>query len=112
MEANIEEPLSMDEISNLVGVSRRQMERLFQRYLGQVPTKYYLELRLQRARELLSQTSLTVTEIAVICGFLSPPHFSKCYRSVFGLSPSAERHSKQTPYSPPLHVPEKIELLG
>jgi transcriptional regulator GlxA family with amidase domain len=49
MEANIEEPLSMDEISKLVGVSRRQMERLFQRYLGQVPTKYYLELRMQRA---------------------------------------------------------------
>jgi transcriptional regulator GlxA family with amidase domain len=97
MEANIEEPLSMDEISVLVGVSRRQMERLFQRYLGQVPTKYYLELRLQRARELLSQTSLTVTEIAVICGFLSPPHFSKCYRSVFGLSPSAERRLNHGP---------------
>lgn len=101
MEANIEEPLSMDEISRLVGVSRRQMERLFQRYLGQVPTKYYLELRLQRARELLSQTSLTVTEIAVICGFLSPPHFSKCYRSMFGLSPSAERSSTHATRSEP-----------
>lgn len=97
MEANIEEPLSMDEISKLVGVSRRQMERLFQRYLGQVPTKYYLELRLQRARELLNQTSLSVTEIAVICGFLSPPHFSKCYRSVFGLSPSSERRQNLSP---------------
>ncbi len=94
MEANIEEPLSMDEISRLVGVSRRQMERLFQRYLGQVPTRYYLELRLRRARDLLSQTSLSVTEIAAICGFLSPPHFSKCYRSVFGLSPSSERRQK------------------
>jgi len=97
MEANIEEPLSMDEISRLVGVSRRQMERLFQRYLGQVPTKYYLELRLQRARELLKQTSLSITEIAVICGFLSPPHFSKCFRSVFGLSPSAERRQHLAP---------------
>jgi transcriptional regulator GlxA family with amidase domain len=73
------------------------MERLFQRYLGQVPTKYYLELRLQRARELLNQTSLSVTEIAVICGFLSPPHFSKCYRSVFGLSPSSERRQHLSP---------------
>lgn len=91
MEANIEEPYSMDEISKFVGVSRRQLERLFQRYLGQVPTKYYLDLRLQRARELLNQTALSITEIAVICGFQSPPHFSKCYRSTFGMSPSADR---------------------
>ena len=91
MQANIEEPLPLDEIAKLVGVSRRQIERLFKRYVGQVPTKYYLDMRLRRARELLLQTPMSVMEIAVACGFQSPPHFSKCYRSMFGHSPSAER---------------------
>ena len=57
MEANLEEPLSLDEIAKLVGVSRRQIERLFKRYVGEVPTKYYLDMRLRRARELLLQTA-------------------------------------------------------
>ena len=91
MEANIEEPLSLDEIASLVGVSRRQIERLFKRYVGQVPTKYYLDMRLRRARELLLQTAMSIMEIAVACGFQSPPHFSKCYRNLFGHTPSAER---------------------
>ena len=65
MEANIEEPLSLDEIAALVGVSRRQIERLFKRYVGQVPTKYYLDMRLRRARELLLQTSMSIMDIAV-----------------------------------------------
>jgi len=74
-----------------VGVSRRQLERLFKRYLGRVPTRYYLELRLRRARELLLQTDLSVMDITVACGFQSPPHFSKCYRGLFGYPPSMER---------------------
>lgn len=91
MQANIEEPLPLDEIAKLVGVSRRQIERLFKRYVGEVPTKYYMDMRLRRARELLLQSPMSVMEIAVACGFRSPPHFSKCYRGMFGHSPSAER---------------------
>ena len=91
MEANIEEPMSLDELASSIGVSRRQIERLFKRHLDQVPTKYYLELRLRRARELLLQTSMSIMDITTACGFQSPPHFSKCYRNVFGYPPSAER---------------------
>ena len=91
MESNIEEPLSLDEIAALVGVSRRQIERLFKRYVGEVPTKYYLDMRLRRARILLLQTAMSIMDIAVACGFQSPPHFSKCYRNLFGHTPSAER---------------------
>ena len=91
MEANIEEPLSLDEVAAAIGVSRRQIERLFKRHLDQVPTKYYLELRLRRARELLLQTSMSIMDVTTACGFQSPPHFSKCYRSAFGYPPSVER---------------------
>jgi transcriptional regulator GlxA family with amidase domain len=95
MEANLEEPLSLDEIAHLVGVSRRQIERLFKRYVGEVPTKYYLDMRLRRARGLLLQTSMSIMEVAVACGFQSPPHFSKCYRDLFGHTPSAERRNSR-----------------
>lgn len=91
MEANIEEPLSLDELADAVNISRRQIERLFKRHLGSVPTKYYLEIRLRRARELLLQTNMSIMDITVACGFQSPPHFSKCYRSHFGYPPGQER---------------------
>jgi AraC family transcriptional regulator, glycine betaine-responsive activator len=92
MEANIEEPMSLDELSSHVGISRRQLERLFQKHLSCVPTRYYLELRLRRARELLLRSSKSIVDIAFSCGFVSAPHFSKCYRDFFGVSPREERH--------------------
>jgi AraC family transcriptional regulator, glycine betaine-responsive activator len=91
MEANIEEPLSLDELADAVKISRRQIERLFKRHLGSVPTRYYLEVRLRRARELLLMTNMSIMDIAVACGFQSPPHFSKCYRSHFSYPPGQER---------------------
>lgn len=91
MEANIEEPMTLDELSHHVNLSRRQLERLFQRYLHCVPTRYYLELRLERARQLLLQSSMPIVDIALACGFVSAPHFSKCYRDTFSLPPRDER---------------------
>jgi transcriptional regulator GlxA family with amidase domain len=96
MEANIEEPMSLDALAASIGVSRRQIERLFKRHLHRVPTKYYLEIRLRRARELLLQTSMSIMDITTACGFQSPPHFSKCYRNAFGYPPSAERQTNRT----------------
>jgi len=91
MEANIEEPLSTDDIAYYVGVSRRQLERLFKQYLSTVPSKYYLSLRLARARQLLQQTSKSIVQIGLACGFSSGPHFSSTYRSHFGITPREER---------------------
>lgn len=91
MEANIEEPLTTDDIAYYVGVSRRQLERLFKQYLNTVPSKYYLELRLNRARQLLQQTSKSIVQIGLACGFSSGPHFSSTYRNHFGITPREER---------------------
>ncbi len=91
MEDNIEKPLSLDKIAKGTGLSRRQIERLFKRDLQCVPKRYYLEMRLRRARDLLLQTSMPIVDITAACGFQSPPHFSKCYRNQFGHPPSAER---------------------
>jgi AraC family transcriptional regulator, glycine betaine-responsive activator len=95
MEDNIEKPLSLDQIAAATSLSRRQIERLFKRHLNCVPKRYYLQMRLKRARELLLQTSMPIIDITTACGFQSPPHFSRCYRAQFGCPPSAERSSRQ-----------------
>jgi transcriptional regulator GlxA family with amidase domain len=91
MEANLAEPLSLIEIADDVGLSRRQIERLFRQEMGRSPARYYLEIRLDRARHLLIQSSLPVVEVAVACGFVSASHFSKCYRELYQRSPQQER---------------------
>jgi transcriptional regulator GlxA family with amidase domain len=91
MEANIEEPIGLDELAGYVGISRRQMERLFLTHLGCSPSRYYLKVRLERAQQLLKQTSCPIVEIAGMCGFVSAPHFSRCYRRYLGRAPMADR---------------------
>ncbi len=76
--ANIEGPLSLDGIAALVGLSRRQIERLFKRCVRQAPTMYCIDMRLRIARKLLLQAAMSIMEIAVACGVQSLPHFSKC----------------------------------
>jgi transcriptional regulator GlxA family with amidase domain len=95
MEENIEKPLSLEDIARTTGLSRRQIERLFRRYLDCVPKRYYLEMRLRRARELLLQTAMPIMDVTTSCGFKSPPHFSRCYRALFGHPPSAERRVRK-----------------
>jgi transcriptional regulator GlxA family with amidase domain len=92
MEANIEEILCLDELAIFVDLSRRQLERLFQKYLNCSPHRYYLQLRLGKARQLLKQTNMSIIEIAIACGFVSTPHFSKCYRNSFSIPPRDERN--------------------
>ena len=94
MEANIEEPLSTDEIAQLAGISRRQLERLFKQYLGSLPSRYYLELRLQRARQLLHDTNHSIVKVGLMCGFSSGSHFSTAFGALFGNTPREERQRK------------------
>ena len=91
MEQNIEEPISPSILAKDVGMSTRQLERLFRRYLNRSPKRYYMELRLQKARNLLMQTDMSVINVALACGFASPSHFSKCYRSHYDTTPYRER---------------------
>ena len=91
MEDNLEEPLPQTAIARETGLSTRQLERLFRKYLNTTPTRYYLNLRLARARHLLRQTSMSILSVALACGFVSASHFSKCYRECYKRTPRAER---------------------
>ncbi len=94
MQANIEEPLSSDDLANLVDISRRQLERLFKQYLGNLPSRYYLELRLQKARQLLLESHHSIVQIGLMCGFSSGSHFSTAFSALFGITPREERQRK------------------
>ncbi|HET6390739.1 GlxA family transcriptional regulator [Hyphomicrobium sp.] len=95
MEANFEEPLTAVELANLAGLSLRQVQRMFRDTLNTTPTKYYLQLRLRRARELLLQSQMSITQISVSCGFQSTCHFSKSYRALYGRTPRSERQPSE-----------------
>ena len=91
MEITDEDPRPVQEIALAIGLSTRQLERLFEKYVGSSPSRFYLKVRLDRARAMLQQTSQSILEIAVACGFESASHFSRCYREVQGHRPSDER---------------------
>ncbi|MCF6305423.1 MAG: GlxA family transcriptional regulator [Rhodobacteraceae bacterium] len=95
MEENLEEPISPSDLAADVGMSTRQLERLFRRYLDRSPKRYYMELRLRKSRNLLLQTEMSVINVALACGFSSPSHFSKCYRSHFQTTPYRERGAQE-----------------
>jgi transcriptional regulator GlxA family with amidase domain len=97
MEAAVEEPVSPSDLADDVGMSTRQLERLFRRYLNRSPKRYYMELRLQKARNLLMQTDMSVINVALACGFASPSHFSKCYRAQYNTTPYRERGTQGAP---------------
>lgn len=91
MAANIEEPLGADELASLVGISRRQLERLFRKHLDTVPSRHYLKLRLEQARKLLRESDRPVVDVAMACGFSNASHFSTAYKNHFDLTPREER---------------------
>ncbi|TGT35927.1 GlxA family transcriptional regulator [Mesorhizobium sp. M8A.F.Ca.ET.165.01.1.1] len=91
MEATVGNPVHVKVLAATACLSRRQVERLFERELGRSPSRYYLELRLERAHLLLVSSSISVVEIAIACGFVSASHFSKVYRETYGHAPHQTR---------------------
>ena len=94
MSRHIEDPLAVSQIAAKVGLSRRQLERHFRRYLSMTPARFYLDLRLGRAHALLTDTGLSVGEIAAATGFASASQLSGHFRKRHGAAPSAYRRAR------------------
>ncbi|KQV82185.1 hypothetical protein ASD15_08950 [Massilia sp. Root351] len=109
MAANLAEPLQTEDIAQLVGVSRRQLERLFRQHLDTFPSRYYLELRLKHARRQLKQTTLSIQQVGLACGFTSGSHFSTTYRNYFGCTPREERARHTMPLVEVNNAGEEME---
>ena len=90
MKAELDETTSPTEVADRIGISTRQLERIFGKHLHTSPKRYLLDLKLERAKHLLVQTEMSVTDIAFACGFASASHFARVYRSRFGISPSQQ----------------------
>lgn len=91
MEKHIDAPLAQSDLAARVGVSLRQLERLFRAHLGFSPNAYYRRLKLGRGRELITQTDMSVLNVALACGFGSATAFSRAYTSHFGCTPRDDR---------------------
>jgi transcriptional regulator GlxA family with amidase domain len=91
MERRLDEPVDVEELATKAGLSMRQIERLFRRYLNTTPTLYYLKLRLERSRQLLRQTDMSVVNVGAACGFGSASCLSRAYKVHFGVAPSLDR---------------------
>ncbi|SEJ50416.1 transcriptional regulator, AraC family with amidase-like domain [Pseudooceanicola nitratireducens] len=91
MRDTLETPIQTPDLAARVGISTRQLERLFGSHLGTSPQSYYRRLRMDRAQRLLLQTDMSVMQVAVSCGYGSTTHFARHYKGAFGVSPSKQR---------------------
>jgi len=98
MQQHLENPLPIPELCARTGISHRQLNRLFDRYIGKSPSLYYRDIRLDRARGLVTQTDMLLSEIAIASGFSSPALFSRAYRERFGLPPRTDRVEGRIPF--------------
>lgn len=96
MQETLADPVPVEVLMSDIGLTRRQIERLFRNELGQSPGRFYMKLRLERARLLLRQTSRPILDVAIACGFSSASHFAKSYRDAYGSSPHEARAQKPT----------------
>lgn len=96
MRNNIDEPLSPQEISRLLNISPRKVQRLFQTYFETTPSRYYLGLRISYARQLLMQSEYEIIDVALASGFISKSHFSSCFKNHYGVSPKIARETKSS----------------
>ncbi len=98
MERNIEEPLTQEELAAYLGLSVRQVQRIFKQYIGVTPVRYYLNVRLDRARGLVTQTELPIMDIAALCGFARPEQLSRAYSLRFDITPMRDRIEGRIPF--------------
>jgi len=91
MQRHTEDTISVAQIAESIQMSARQIERLFLRHLEVSPARYYLSLRIDRARELLLYSDRPILEIAVATGFTSTSHFSHWFKRLHGARPSQLR---------------------
>ena len=95
MEENLSDPIKISQVSDVAGVSERQMERLFESALGTSPSEFYLRIRLRVARARLLHSTESLEKISDFCGFSSPGHFSNAFKICYGEPPSIVRRRTQ-----------------
>ena len=91
MENHIADPLDLDQLATAANLSPRQLNRLFHDKLNLSTIAFYRHLRIEKARNLLVQSALTISDVAIATGFCDSAHFGRCFRQAFGCRPSDVR---------------------
>ncbi|MFM0381121.1 GlxA family transcriptional regulator [Paraburkholderia strydomiana] len=94
MEQNIERPVPVQTLASLVGISPRQFERMWLKHFDMGPSQFYLGVRLKAAQKLLHESTFSIFDIAMQCGFASASHLGRCYRKLFDATPGQERAAR------------------
>ena len=95
MRTHMDESLSLSQLANLSGLSPSQFTRSFRAAIGKPPHSYLIDLRIEKARDLLERTDLPVIEVGMQCGFEQPNHFATTFRKIVGLAPRAWRVARR-----------------
>lgn len=98
LHSNPSEKLTVTAMAKKVGLSERRFRQVFAQVTGKQPKRFLATLKLEMARELLSNTSLSVTQIAERLGYSSPYHLSKAFHEFWGLPPRAFRQAQNSPF--------------
>jgi len=91
IEAHIDQPLTLAVLAQEAALSEFHFARMFRHTTGEAPHQFVMRRRMDRARMLLERPELTLTDIALQCGYHSSAHFSHRFRQVYGMTPSACR---------------------
>jgi AraC family transcriptional regulator len=97
MHDNYSRELDLEEIASAAYLSAFHFARMFKQIAGVTPHSYLANLRLERARKLLLDTTLPISEIAAMVGYQSQSHFTRVFRSVTGVTPRAFRNARSDP---------------
>ena len=97
MEQNVERPIPMTTIASLAGISPRTFERMWLKHFNVRPSEFYLVLRLKAAQRLIRESTCSLLDVTMQCGFASPSHLGRCYKQHFGKTPGQERASCDGP---------------
>lgn len=93
IEANLASKMDIDDLANVVALSRSHFSRAFKRSLGFSPMEYVVVRRVERAKAMISGTSEPLAEVALACGFADQPHLNRRFRDIVGISPGRWRRS-------------------
>jgi AraC-like DNA-binding protein len=91
MRDSLAQPPDVAGLAAAAGLSRSQLTRLYKQHRGVGPAERLRQLRIEKARELLASTTLSVKEVAHVCGFVCPNHFCRVFLKVTGSTPTAFR---------------------
>ena len=88
LHANINRDFSLENVADLAGLSKYHFIRMFKKETGKTPYRYYMDLKIEKAAELIKMNKFSITEICFMCGFKDHSHFSRVFRNKKGVTPS------------------------